>query len=112
VAANDASMLLGRSWDAAELRRKSFDDLHKLWYLLLIERNVLHTQKDEARRQGVELMSYTYVSEQLLKVSMIYSGYHRLLLTDVAPPALFTRTVPQVNGSHQVHSERTQDRRS
>ena len=40
----------GRSWLTSELRLKSFDDLHQLWWLLLKERNKLESQKQESRR--------------------------------------------------------------
>ena len=49
----EGQLKTGRSWRAEELRRKSFRDLHTLWYILLRERNLCATQLEEGRRMGI-----------------------------------------------------------
>ncbi|XP_047312301.1 39S ribosomal protein L47, mitochondrial [Impatiens glandulifera] len=45
TAEDDKPVVYGRSWKASELRLKSWEDLHKLWYVLYKEKNMLITQR-------------------------------------------------------------------
>ncbi|KAG9230782.1 putative 54S ribosomal protein L4, mitochondrial [Amylocarpus encephaloides] len=40
----------GRGWSVAELRGKSWEDLHALWWVCVKERNIIATEKFERRR--------------------------------------------------------------
>ncbi|XP_032383041.1 large ribosomal subunit protein uL29m [Etheostoma spectabile] len=53
----ETSVKSGAPWTAKQLRTKSNEDLHKLWYVLLKEKNLLLTLEQEARRQRVQMPS-------------------------------------------------------
>uniref|UniRef100_A0A8C5MNM3 Large ribosomal subunit protein uL29m n=1 Tax=Leptobrachium leishanense TaxID=445787 RepID=A0A8C5MNM3_9ANUR len=59
------SNTVGDSWTAKQLRGKSNEDLHKLWYVLLKEKNMLLTLEQESKRQRLAMPS----PERLSKVN-------------------------------------------
>lgn len=63
----------GRSWITDELRIKSNSDLHKLWFVLLKERNMLLTMEHECD----EKYEYFPNPERLDKVSELILSYKK-----------------------------------
>src|SRR3989338_6320277 len=45
----------GRAWKTVELRLKSFEQLHQLWYILAKERNMLLSEREAARGLGEKM---------------------------------------------------------
>ena len=66
----------GREWEARELRLKSFDDLHGLWYVLLKEKNMLSTEKYVARANRVRMRSAQRIGQvrrSMAKIKLVLS---------------------------------------
>jgi hypothetical protein len=72
----------GRAWRAAELRGKSFEDLHGLWFVCLKERNLLLTERLYSR----QLLQSAPAGNRLDKVKRTMGGI-RVVLSERARAA-------------------------
>lgn len=62
----------GRSWTPDELRLKSNTDLHKLWFVLLKERNMLKTMEHECSEKYEVFPSPERVDKVCCHLNAVY----------------------------------------
>lgn len=61
----------GRPWRAEELRLKNHDDLHKLWYVLLKEKNKLKSDWLVSQQLGQQFYGYSDIIKVRLSMSRL-----------------------------------------
>ncbi|XP_075058272.1 large ribosomal subunit protein uL29m [Mixophyes fleayi] len=71
----ETSVKSGDAWTLGQLRGKSSEDLHKLWYVLLKEKNMLLSLEQESKRQRVAMPS----PERLYKVTKSMENLDRVV---------------------------------
>jgi len=71
----------GRSWSASELRLKSFEDLHKLWFVLAKERNLLATERAAAKTNKERVVNpsrYRKVRKSMARIKVVLGERQRI----------------------------------
>ena len=66
----------GRAWLASELRLKSFDDLHKLWFVLYKEKINLLSEKEHFRAMGQRLPNAQRLSHVRQSMARLQTVLH------------------------------------
>ncbi|KAI9908968.1 hypothetical protein PsorP6_015234 [Peronosclerospora sorghi] len=65
---------VGGEWKAWMLREKSTEDLHKLWYVLLKERNALLTERQHCRAKNLAMVNpsrRTKVKKSMARIKLV-----------------------------------------
>jgi large subunit ribosomal protein L47 len=81
----NANTNTGDAWPAVLLRMKSFDDLHKLWHVLLQEKNFLLTERQHAKAYKTQWRGHGRLKK--VKLSM------KRLLTVLSRRAIHQQTI-------------------
>ncbi len=71
----------GRSWSSRELRLKSFEDLQKLWFVLLKEKNMLATYKNLCRQNNIVMENperMSKVKDSMASIKQVVGERNRL----------------------------------
>jgi len=91
---NKRSGRVGKSWPVHLLRKKSFEDLHKLWFVLLKERNMLYTYAFDCQRLHKQMHNQERlkkVAQSMARIKIVIHERHLAHKAKVNPAWLHER---------------------
>mmetsp|Transcript_6183 Transcript_6183/g.9323 ORF Transcript_6183/g.9323 Transcript_6183/m.9323 type:complete len:150 (-) Transcript_6183:133-582(-) len=94
---DNETLITGREWTVPDLRRKSYDDLHKLWYVLYKERNLLLTMREAIRRAqrpitSAEESRYIKVKRSMAGIKIVIKERKKIEMKIDPPPEGYNKT--------------------